>query len=57
MVVARLPPEPQVSRSPSLPFATLVHPGRAAPSPSASSAQIVDGMGTFSCMPMLSVAV
>lgn len=33
MVAARLPPEPQVSRSPSLPLATVVHPGRVAPSP------------------------
>lgn len=50
MVAARLPPEPQVSRSPSLPFATGVHPGRVAPSPSTSSSQTPDGMSTFSCM-------
>lgn len=44
MVAARLPPEPQVSRSPSLPFATAVRPGRVAPSPCTSFTQILDGM-------------
>lgn len=57
VVAARLPPEPQVSWSPSLPFATGVHPGRVAPSPSTSSSQTPPGMSTFSCMLVSSVAV